>query len=577
MTNASIEDLLGKKKKIETTSAELSPQEKIQQKMAEIAKKRKEAETQARASALGFDYVSLEKFPISAEALQLVPRAQAKEHKVIAFLYVGNEVRLGAVNPGDPFIADLAKQITERTHTNVKIYSISETSFTIAEKNYDALPEIKQSVKGVELTKADLDRFKDELKNLADLNEKVQKVNVTDFLALVIAGAVNAKSSDIHVEAEEKTIVIRYRIDGVLQTVATVSHDNWPRIVNRVKLISSLKLTLTTAPQDGRFTIYVGPNQDIDVRVSTLPTAYGESIVMRLLMPGTIGLAFEDLGIRGRAFEQLKREVGRPNGMIITTGPTGSGKTTTLYAVLKKLNDAETKIVTLEDPIEYRLEGVNQSQIDKSKEYTFAKGLTSILRQDPDIIMVGEIRELETAEVAIQAALTGHLMLSTIHTNSASGAIPRFLSMGVKPFLLAPALNAVIGQRLVRRIHNECKQPAEIDAETMERVKKIFGQLTPETYAVAGTTTPFDINNLKFYKGAGCEACNHSGFKGRMGIYEIFTMSPEIEKVILTGNVSEYDMQDIAIKQGMISMAQDGLFKAYDGITTVDEVFSVAE
>lgn len=577
MTNASIEDLLGKKKKIEPNSTELSPQEKIQQKMAEIAKKRKEAETQARASALGFDYVSLEKFPISAEALQLIPRAQAKEHKVIAFLYVGNEIRLGAVNPTDPFIADAAKQITERTHANVKIYSISETSFTIAEKNYDALPEIKQSVKGVELTKADLDRFKDELKNLADLNEKVQKVNVTDFLALVIAGAVNAKSSDIHIEAEEKTVIIRYRIDGVLQNVASVSHDNWPRIVNRVKLISSLKLTLTTAPQDGRFTIYVGPNQDIDVRVSTLPTAYGESIVMRLLMPGTIGLAFEDLGIRGRAFEQLKREVGRPNGMIITTGPTGSGKTTTLYAVLKKLNDAETKIVTLEDPIEYRLEGVNQSQIDKSKDYTFAKGLTSILRQDPDIIMVGEIRELETAEVAIQAALTGHLMLSTIHTNSASGAIPRFLSMGVKPFLLAPALNAVIGQRLVRRIHNECKQPAEIDAETMERVKKIFAQLTPEAQANAGTTTPFDINNLKFYKGAGCEACNHSGFKGRMGIYEIFTMSPEIEKVILSGTVSEYDMQDIAIKQGMISMVQDGLLKAYDGITTIDEVFSVAE
>jgi type IV pilus assembly protein PilB len=569
MTNASIEDLLGKKKKDDHN--EPSTQDKFQQKMDDIAKKRREAETQAKASAAGFEYISLEKFPISQDALSLIPRQQANDHKVISFLAIGSEVRLGAVNPKDPALDEIKYQLAERTHANIKIYAISELSFSVAEKGYDTLPEIKPAAKGVALTKEELDRYKTEIKQLSDLNDKIQKVTVTDFLAVVVAGAVNNKSSDIHIEAEEKVVIVRYRIDGVLQNVASVPHDNWNRIVSRIKLISGLKLTLTTVPQDGRFTIFVGPGQDIDVRVSTLPTAYGESIVMRLLMPGTIGLSFDDLGIRGRAFEQLKREVERPNGMIITTGPTGSGKTTTLYAVLKKLNDPETKIVTLEDPIEYRLEGVNQSQIDKSKDYTFAKGLTSILRQDPDVIMVGEIRELETAEVAIQAALTGHLMLSTIHTNSASGAIPRFLSMGVKPFLLAPSLNAVIGQRLVRKIHDACKQEAQIEESTLTRVKDYLSKLPPNS-----GYSP-DLNNLKFFKGAGCEACNNSGYKGRMGIYEIFTMSKDIEKVILSGNVSEYEMQDIAIKQGMITMAQDGILKAIDGITTIEEVFKVTE
>jgi type II secretory ATPase GspE/PulE/Tfp pilus assembly ATPase PilB-like protein len=292
---------------------------------------------------------------------------------------------------------------------------------------------------------------------------------------------------------------------------------------------------------------------------------------MRLLRPSTIGLGFDQLGIRGKAFEQLKREIDRPNGMIITTGPTGSGKTTTLYAVLKKLNTSDTKIITLEDPVEYSLEGINQSPIDLSKDYTFAKGLRAILRQDPDVIMVGEIRDLETAETAIQAALTGHLMVSTIHTNSAAGAIPRFLSMGVKPFLLAPALNAVIGQRLVRRVHENCKTQAEPDAEQLKKIKEILDALSPESGEKP------DLEKLVFWKGKGCDACGGSGYKGRVGIYEIFTMSPEIEKVILSGNVSEYQMQEIAVKQGMITMAQDGLLKALDGLTTFEEVLAAAE
>jgi type IV pilus assembly protein PilB len=566
---ASIEDLLGKKKPSKKAGDE-TPQEKFAAKMVDMRIEAKERETEANARMQGAEYISLKGFPISPEALVLVPRQQSKEKKVIAFFFNGSEVRVGAVNPKDPDMEEIKFQVAERSHANVKVYMISQYSYDQAEKLYDALPEVKEVVKGVEIKEEDLKRFQEQVKTLADLDAAVQKVTTTDFVALIIANSLSSGVSDIHIEAQEKAVDVKYRIDGILNKVAAVKKDLWQRIVNRIKLFSGLKLNITTVPQDGRFTIFTAEGK-VDVRVSTLPTAYGESIVMRLLKPGTVALGFEQLGIRGRAYEQLKREVERPNGMVITTGPTGSGKTTTLYAILNKLNDGHTKIITLEDPVEYKLGGIAQSQIDKSKDYTFAKGLHSILRQDPDVVMVGELRDLETAEVAIQAALTGHLVVSTIHTNSAAGAVPRFLSMGVKPFLLAPALNAVIGQRLVRRIHDKCKEEMKLEGEALERVKKILSEISP------ASGVKVDMDKLTFYRGKGCDICGGLGYKGRMGIYEIMTMSPEIEKVILGGKVSEYDMQDIAIKEGMVSMVQDGLLKALDGITTVEEVFSVAE
>ncbi len=254
---------------------------------------------------------------------------------------------------------------------------------------------------------------------------------------------------------------------------------------------------------------------------------------------------------------------------MITTGPTGSGKTTTLYAILKKLNNPETKIITIEDPIEYQLEGINQSQT--SEKYTFAQGLRSIVRQDPDVLMVGEIRDLETAEIAIQASLTGHLVLSTIHTNDAAGTVPRFISMGAKPFLLAPSLNAMIGQRLVRRVCTKCKQEDNVEAERLDSVKKILEKMSDEE------KSKIDFNNLKFYKGGGCEACQGIGYKGRIGVYEILTVNEEVEKEILSGKSSEYDMRDAGVRAGMITMAQDGVLKALEGITSLDEVFRVSQ
>lgn len=569
--SGSIEDLLGKAKKT-TKPSEESAQEKFSLKMDEIRLKNLEKLTRQSANGLGVEYIDLKGFPISPEALQLIPREQAKKNKVVCFLYTGKDARLGAVNPKDPMLEEIIFQVKERAHPEtVGVYMISPYSFEQAEKVYDALPEIKEVVKGVEITEADLKAFQEKVKSISDLDGAVQKVSTTDFVALIIAISLSSGVSDIHIEAQEAQVDVKYRIDGILNKVASVKKELWQRIVNRIKLFSGLKLNIVTVPQDGRFTIYTGEGK-VDVRVSTLPTAYGESIVMRLLKPGTIALQFEQLGIRGIAFEQLKKEVERPNGMIITTGPTGSGKTTSLYAILNKLNDGHTKIITLEDPVEYHLAGISQSQIDKEKDYTFAKGLNSILRQDPDVVMVGELRDLETAEVAIQAALTGHLVLSTIHTNSAAGAVPRFLSMGVKPFLLAPALNAVIGQRLVRRICTDCiYEDTAVPAEDLTRAREILAKVSPKSgYKI-------DLDNLKFYKGKGCKTCGNLGYKGRMGIYEIMVMTPEIEKVILSGKVSEYEMQDIAMAQGMVSMVQDGLIKALDKVTSLEEVFGAAE
>ncbi len=543
---------------------------KLSEKMREIEIKAKERETEKRASALGLPYINLYRFAISPETLVLVPKEQAAALKAICFLNLNDEIRLGAVEPENPAVKELLYQLQERARANGQLYAISENSFANALKLYDALPQIKKISKGVEITEAELQKFQNEITDFKELDAAVKKVQITDFVTLLIASALEARASDIHIEAEEAKIAIRFRLDGVLTDVASVPPDSWARIISRIKLISTLKINVNDRPQDGRFTIFLTKDK-VDVRVSTIPTAYGESVVMRLLRSTATGLKFEDLGIRGTAFEELKRQVERPNGMIVTTGPTGSGKTTTLYAVLTKLNGPAMKIITLEDPIEYKLAGINQSQIDPSHDYTFAKGLRSILRQDPDVVMVGEIRDLETAETAIQAALTGHLVVSTIHTNSAAGAIPRFLSMGVKGFLLAPALNAVVGQRLVRRLCQECKEADTLDADTAKKARDLLAKLSPKAgYKV-------DLDQLNFFKAKGCPACGNLGYKGRIGIYEVMVMNKEIEKIILSGSTSEYEMEAVGIANGMVTMSQDGLLKALDGLTSVEEVFRVAE
>lgn len=544
--------------------------EKLQKKIGQVALGEKEIDTMRFANSIGYPHIDLEKFPVSQMALRQIPKEQAEKLGVVCFFATQDELRIGALDPTDERVQELLFQLQESTHANGALYVISEKSLERIIRLYDSLPNVKPITKDIEIRLEDLASVQNDVNDFRSLQDLLEKRSTTDIVTFLLGAGLKLEASDVHVEAEEKGIVVRFRLDGILHDVAMLPVEAYKKLVARIKLVSALKININTTPQDGRFTIK-NPDGDVDVRVSTMPTVFGESIVMRLLRQTRGGLSLDQIGLVGDAYEKLKHEIERPNGMIITTGPTGSGKTTTMYAVLQILNEPGVKIITLEDPVEYRMQGINQSQIDRSKDYTFAKGLRSILRQDPDIAMVGEIRDLETADIAIQAALTGHLILSTIHTNSASGAIPRFLSMGVKPFLLAPALNCVIGQRLVRLLCQKCKKKVTLSHDQKERVETVLANLPPKQAAEIAQKEKI------FYTGDGCEACHGIGYKGRVGIYEIFIMSQVIEQLILTGQVSEFEIEKIAVQNGMVTMVQDGLLKALDGKTSVDEVFRVIE
>jgi len=559
--------------------------QKLSSKLSALEIKEKEKQVEAEAKQQGLAYINLDKFPISQEAIKVISQEQAESLQTVCFLYTGEEMRLGSLNPTNPQVSNLIKELNEKYHVNIKTYLISENSLDKTSEIYAKIPTITQMA-GVNITANDLNKFDEQLTDFTKLNQLIAETSLTETINLIIAAALKFSSSDIHIETEEKEIKIRFRIDGVLHEVANINKSSWDKISNRIKLLSGLKLNITTKPQDGRFTINL-TNDKVDVRVSTIPSSYGESIVMRLLKASSVGLKFEDLGLRGKTFNDLREEMRKPNGMIITTGPTGSGKTTTLYAILNKLNSPDTKIITLEDPIEYKLPGIVQSQVegqaddftsirlgDENKpritHYTFAKGLRAILRQDPDIVMVGEIRDLETAETAINAALTGHLMLSTLHTNSAADTIPRLLSIGVQPFLLAPSLNAIIGQRLLRRLCPHCKiKNDKLDNKTITTILNALSTISPESGHKIN-----DLSDLTFYVAKGCDKCHRLGYKGRIGIYEVLTINPAIEKIILSGNVSANEIEKIAVDNGMITMLQDGLLKAVDGITSVEEVLA---
>jgi len=566
----SISKLLPKKSDDDTPKERVDDQTAtFEKKIQNIGLKQIEKDVIQKAALVGIPHIDLSVFPVSSEALKIISEEEVREKKIVCFYYSQEEIRFGCVEYTKE-IEEMTQKIGVRSHANTKVYLISQHSLDKVLELYKTLPKIKVISKDLVITDESLKKYQEQVTDFRDLSKHFENVSITDILTLMIAAALKVKASDVHVEAEEKGIVLRYRIDGVLQDIAELPKEQWKKFISRIKLLAALKINITDRPQDGRVTLRLS-EESLDVRVSTMPTVFGESVVMRILYSGGDKVTFDDLGLRGDSYEKLKNEILRPNGMIITTGPTGSGKTTTLYSILRLLNKPGVKIITMEDPVEIKMEGINQSQIDASKGYTFAKGLRSILRQDPDICMVGEIRDLETAEISIQAALTGHLILSTIHTNSASGAIPRFMSMGVKPFLLAPALNSVIGQRLVRRICTECIEEDVLDEKNSKRVRETMEKL-PES-----EKAKLDLDNLKFYKGKGCDHCSGLGYKGRVGIYEIFIMNKEIEQAILEAQVSEYKIEELARKNGMITMVQDGLLKALDKATAVEEVFRVIE
>lgn len=411
--------------------------------------------------------------------------------------------------------------------------------------------------------------IKKEIKHVKDFIgqiEKNLKQETSDLVELVMLGGINLSASDIHFEPEEENVRLRIRLDGMLHDVLDIPKEVYRLLLSRIKLLASLKLNIQDRPQDGSFTINMGETApEIEIRTSALPASFGESIVMRILNPESLK-NIEELGLRQELLNTFKEEIAKPNGMIIVTGPTGSGKTTTLYAFLNYLLKPEIKIITIEDPIEYRLEGVSQTQVDQKKGYSFASGLRSIVRQDPDVILVGEIRDLETSEIALQAALTGHLVLSTLHTNDAAGTIARLTSLGAKPVNIGPALNMVVAQRLVRRICKQCAVKRKMKEDEFFKISETFKDIK------GGITFNKESEILE---PKGCPQCNFTGYKGRVAIFEAFLRTDEIESLILK-KPSIPEIRKTALKQGMLTMYQDGMFKVIQGLTTIEEVRRVA-
>jgi len=399
--------------------------------------------------------------------------------------------------------------------------------------------------------------------------EKYAAENTTNLLDVILFGAITMAASDIHFEPQETQVRLRVRVDGTLQDAYIFEKPIYHNILSRLKLLSKLKLNITDKAQDGRFTIGIDELL-IEIRTSSLPAEYGESIVMRILNPQNL-LSLDSLGLRKDLHEIFLKEIKKPNGMIVVTGPTGAGKTTTLYAFLLKIQNPEIKIITIEDPIEYHIKGISQTQVAPEKGYSFSEGLRSIVRQDPDVILVGEIRDLETAKIALQASLTGHLVLTTLHTNSAVGAIPRLIDLGTDPSSIASALKMSVGQRLVRKICKECAVMEKPSADELAELKKGLKGLPKEIEVP-------DLSDVKIAKASekGCTACNLTGYKGRKGLYEVFLVDSELERFILT-NPAESSLKELAIKKGMITMYQAGLLEVALGNTTLEEVKKAVE
>ena len=400
---------------------------------------------------------------------------------------------------------------------------------------------------------------------------KIHKIS--HLLEIILAGAIAIKASDIHIEAEKERGRLRLRLDGVLQDIGFFGSDIYRLLNSRIKLLSGMKLTSTIA-QDGRFNIEEG-GEELSIRSSMIPGAYGEAIVLRILDPRSLQIELEELGIEDYLFKIIKEEIAKPNGLILVTGPTGSGKTTSLYAFLRRIYNPEINIITIEDPVEYHLKGITQTQVNLERGYTFPEGLRSSLRQDPDVIMVGEIRDGDTAAIAVQSALTGHMVFSTLHTNNAAGVIPRLIDLGVNPKILVSALSISLAQRLVRKLCQVCKKETPATPEQTKTIKNIIAGMKAENknlenYKIA------DAENFSLWVAPGCDKCNKTGFKGRIGLFEGIKTDEAIEKII-PENPSEREIKKVASVQGILSMRQDGVVKMLHGITSYDEVASVVD
>ncbi len=502
---------------------------------------------------LSLPFIELQDYSIDPEVVELVPKELAYKYHVMPVFRIENNLTVAMSNPGDVHAMDAIRretglEVEPAISLENDILSVLEKYYGVSESLESTLDEVIQNI---EEEKPD----EEEQTSAEKLKQLSAEAPVVKLVNLIIAQAILDKASDIHIEPEEKSLRVRYRIDGILHEAFNPPKHLQAAIISRIKILSDLDIAESRVPQDGRFQVSLN-GREVDLRVSTLPTVHGENVVLRILDKSSLMIDLEELGFSEDSLKQFKSLLASSYGIILVSGPTGSGKTTTLYSALQSINTPDKNIVTIEDPVEYRLKMIRQSQVNVKAGLTFASGLRAILRQDPDIVMVGEIRDSETAKIAVEAALTGHLVLSTIHTNDAPGGLTRLTEMGVEPFLTASATVGVVAQRLVRRICENCKEPYKPSPAILEELG-----ISQE-------------KERRFYRGVGCEECKNTGYKGRMGIYEIMSMDETLRELTLK-QASSDQIKKVAIQHGMRTLRQDGLFKAIQGITTLEEVIRV--
>ncbi|MEK9143287.1 MAG: GspE/PulE family protein [Patescibacteria group bacterium] len=520
--------------------------------------------SQARAKALNIPFVSLVDKALSPDVITFIPEPVARRYVLLPFFY---DPKAGVLSVAmlDPLDFQVIEFLEKKSGKRIKPFMATR------EDILEHLEELYNQNLGADVSAALKETAPSGPKTYeaGKLGEVIREAPIAQIVSAILEQALRIRASDIHIEPQIGDTRIRFRVDGILQERLALPRGIQDAVVSRIKILADMKIDEKRIPQDGRFNFKMGDNE-VDLRVSTLPTVHGEKVVMRLLKKSGGIPTLSDLGLRGLAMKNLETSISRPHGINLVTGPTGSGKTTTLYAVLSKLNNTRVNIMTLEDPVEYEIAGVNQVQINPVAGLTFATGLRSFLRQDPNIILVGEIRDTETTDLAIQAALTGHLVFSTLHTNNASGAVPRLLDLGAEPFLVASALNAVVGQRIARRVCPTCKEQYSPEAAVVEDVLHVMGGLLPvHTNVVLYRGKETNGSNV-------CQACGGSGYLGRVGIFEVFPVSDTISKLILERSpMAQIEHQ--AVVDGMITMKQDGYQKALEGETTLEEVLRVAQ
>lgn len=511
----------------------------------------------ARSQLLNIPFIKLEGKAVSSEVLNLVPEPVARRYKLIPFEIVGNTL---SVAMSDPLDLQVVQFVEKKSGLQVRRF------YALADDILKAISDQYSQNLTTEVTSAlkEVNALSDKLGGgVQEQAEVIREAPVSNIVTQLLEYAAKSKASDIHIEPEEAQTRVRYRIDGILHEKVILPRKVHDAVISRIKILSGMKIDERRLPQDGRFTFsYAG--KDIDLRISSLPTVFGEKMVMRLLSKSEKPPTLQELGLRATALKNLEGQLLRSHGINLICGPTGSGKTTTLYSILSRLSTTRVNILTIEDPVEYQIPGANQVQVNPAIGLTFANALRSFLRQDPNIILVGEIRDTETAELAIQAALTGHQVFSTLHTNSASGALPRLLDMGLEPFLLASSINAVEGQRILRKICTHCRVAYVPPPEVTENIKSVLGALMPQG------------GQVQLYKGRGCLECGNLGYSGRIGIFEVLIVSEKIMRMVLE-RASAVDIEKQATNEGMITLKQDGYQKVLEGLTTLEEVLRVAQ